>query len=63
LGQFGTSLHNKKEEEILKKEAVLDELSVQGIVRAIHSGKCKNIIVMTGAGESLQRCRTSNDVQ
>lgn len=31
---------------------VLDEPSVQGIVRYIHSGKCKNIIAMIGAGIS-----------
>lgn len=31
---------------------VLDEPSVQGIVRYVHSGKCKNIIAMIGAGIS-----------
>ncbi|XP_077550870.1 sirtuin 2 [Haemaphysalis longicornis] len=31
---------------------VLDEPSVQGIVRYVHGGKCKNIIAMIGAGIS-----------
>ncbi|KAG0721368.1 NAD-dependent protein deacetylase sirtuin-2 [Chionoecetes opilio] len=33
-------------------EKVLDEVSVEGVVKYIKSGKCKNIITMAGAGIS-----------
>lgn len=33
-------------------EKVLDELSLEGVARYVHSGKCKNVICMVGAGIS-----------
>lgn len=42
-------LEAKKDEGV---ERILDEPTVDGIVRYIKSGKCKNIVVMVGAGIS-----------
>jgi len=34
-------------------KTILEDLTLEGVVKAIQSGKCKNIIVMTGAGISV----------
>lgn len=42
----------EKEEEEVEEEKLLSDLSLDGIVEYIKNGKCKNIIVMAGAGIS-----------
>ncbi|XP_022107575.1 NAD-dependent protein deacetylase sirtuin-2-like isoform X2 [Acanthaster planci] len=40
------------EEEEAKPEQLLEDISLEGVVKYMQSDKCKNIIVMTGAGIS-----------
>ncbi|KAL7645609.1 UNVERIFIED_CONTAM: hypothetical protein RMT77_003995 [Armadillidium vulgare] len=49
LQAFFASKLNFKDKEV---EKVLDEVSVDGVVSYIKSGKCKNIITLAGAGIS-----------
>ncbi|XP_051176303.1 NAD-dependent protein deacetylase sirtuin-2 isoform X1 [Leptopilina boulardi] len=42
----------EKEDEEAEEEKLLSDLSLDGIVEYIKNGKCKNIIVMAGAGIS-----------
>ncbi|XP_048586494.1 NAD-dependent protein deacetylase sirtuin-2 isoform X2 [Nematostella vectensis] len=51
FNQFRLNLTQEKSEKE-KPEQLLDEVSFEGVANYIKSGKCKHIIVMTGAGIS-----------
>ncbi|XP_066282358.1 NAD-dependent protein deacetylase sirtuin-2-like isoform X2 [Branchiostoma lanceolatum] len=46
------SQEREAEEETPRPQQVLDEVTVEGIAKYIRDGKCRNIIVLTGAGIS-----------
>ncbi|XP_078591613.1 NAD-dependent protein deacetylase sirtuin-2-like isoform X2 [Branchiostoma floridae x Branchiostoma japonicum] len=49
---LGLSQERETEEGTARPQQVLDEVTVEGIAKYIRDGKCKNIIVLTGAGIS-----------
>jgi len=53
LGLLEKLLGAVKIEQKELPKTVLEDLTLEGVVKAIKSGKCKNIIVMTGAGISV----------
>lgn len=55
LTQFFTRnlhLYDESGAEREKVDKVLDEVTINGVVKYIKDGNCKNIIVMVGAGIS-----------
>ncbi|PSN36517.1 NAD-dependent protein deacetylase sirtuin-2 [Blattella germanica] len=50
LGFYDTD--TDKKEESTTKSKVLDETSVDGVIKYIEEGRCKNVITMAGAGIS-----------
>ena len=47
--------------EVEKPEQLLEEVTINGIVQYMKSGKCKNIITMTGAG--ISTCESVNCIK
>ncbi|CAG2183798.1 unnamed protein product, partial [Oppiella nova] len=49
---FAKNFKFNESEQKVDVEKVLDETTVDGVVKYMKSGKCKNIVVMVGAGIS-----------